>query len=479
MMKYDRTVFIHIGIHKTGSTSIQNSLEDNADLLRTYGYNYYHDGLFSLVGTRIEQKLARDPDIIEREKIKCYELIENTESNNLIISSEHLSGFFIDGYSEASHLAQVLHFIFGNYRVKIVVYLRRQDQFIESCYLHTIKNHYCGWTFADFCDVVDIHGFNWYKHLTQYAKYFGKDSIIVRPYETIQLQNGNAVQDFYQVLGIPSDAIQAITPRWANLSYSRSALELARICNSALNRKDGGLMRELLDRLQEMQQSGDYTYSLFDVMRELLDYNKKSIHRARVIRLMDMLHTINVSDQVDNHMSLASAMRSRFLHSSEEYDATRDSRRIRNILKASNKKQPFEDFELFSSAERLKLLNYYEESNSRVAQEFLSRGDGKLFLETISEDDSRSLQQQGLSTDELASIVMNIFLELDKEVSDIKSDIKKEVTAAKLDIKKEQPYTIAVIGEIERLAIKLFGKLRIKNFLYRLCRRGFKIIKRL
>jgi len=161
-------------------------------------------------------------------------------------------------------------------------------------------------------------------------------------------------------------------------------------------------------------------------------------------------------------------MRSRFLHSSEEYDATRDSRRIRNILEASNTKQPFEDFELFSSAERLKLLNYYEESNSRVAQEFLSRGDGKLFLETISEDDSRSLQQQGLSTDELASIVMNIFLELDKEVSDIKSDIKKE-----------QPYTIAVIGEIERLAIKLFGKLRIKNFLYRLCRRGFKIIKRL
>lgn len=490
-MKYDRTVFIHIGIHKTGSTAIQRFLRDDANrgLLRTYGYHNIQPRF--LLKPTIEQIQGCDSEIIEKEKRECLELIENTEHGNLVISSEHFSGDVFSAYSEASLWAKTLHSIFGSNRVKIIAYLRRQDHFIEALYNNSIRVG-CEWTFADFCDVMDIHGFNWYKHLTQYAQYFGKGNIIVRPYETIQLQDGNVVPDFFGILGIPSDAIQARTPQWDNIGYGRSALELARICNSALNRDDGVLIKEALDQLQAMQQSGDHTRSPFDVRRELLDYFKKNTEsQARLFRIRNMLHSIDMEGQFDDHVSLASAMRSRFLHSSEKYDATRDLTRIRMILQALNTKRPFDDYGFFSSAERLKLLDYYDESNSQVAHEFLAREDGRLFWETVAKDDGLLFQQQGLSTDELAVIVMNIFLKLDtrKEVSDVRkevsniskevSNIRKELSNIRKDTKKGQLYTIILVGEIERLAIKILVKLGIKDFLYRLYRRGFKIIKRL
>lgn len=445
-MEYTKTVFLHIGTHKTGTTAIQHTLRDNQDLL---GSNGYHFIARSLLYQPVQKLQGFAPDRIEREKRNYHELIENSKCGNLIFSYENFSGDLFNAYSDAPLWAQTLSSIFGNHSVKIIIYLRRQDQFIESAYVQSIKQG-CGWTFANFCDIVDIHGFNWYNHLTHYAQYFGNDSIIVRPYESVQLQNGNVVPDFLQILGIPSDAIP-VTSHRENRSYSRSALELARIYNSAVNRDDVVLMRKALDQVQVKQQSGDDIYSSSDNIGEFI--------QRQPVRVREMLHTIAIEDRVDDNVSFASAMRSQLLHRLEEYGPTRDQQRIRKILEASNTKRPFEDFGFFPPAERLKFLNYYDESNSRVAHKFFSREDGRLFRETIYNDDGRPFQQQGLSTDELTVNVMNIFL--------------------KADINRDQLFTIALIGKIERLALKLSRKLRINNFLYRLYLRGYKIIERL
>lgn len=371
-MGKQKTVFIHIGTHKTGSTAIQRSLQKNARLLRKHGYYFVLDSKRFLVA--LKSISNGDIDNLEKERKNFRKVIENTKCHSLILSSEGFSGSMLEAYSNISQIAKKLHYIIGDHNVKIIVYLRRQDQFIESAYIQTIHESKT-WSFKEFCSGIGVHGFDWYEHLTHYAKFFGKENIIVRPYEKNQLKDGTVVSDFLSLIGIPFESIKPEATEWSNRSYSRSALEIARLCNGNLS----------------------------------ID------HRGQ----------------------------------------------LRVLLQATNTKQTFKEFVFFSSKERWELLSYYEKSNSEVAKEYLGREDSRLFLEPMPEDDSlRPEQSDGLSVDELAVLVMNIFLQ---------SNI----------IRVHNTYTMAFIGEFERCILKVVDKVGMNNFLSRLYKRGINLIRRI
>ena len=131
-------------------------------------------------------------------------------------------------------------------------------------------------------------------------------------------------------------------------------------------------------------------------------------------------------------------------------------------MQASNAKQAFEDFFFFSPNERRELLDYYDESNSEVAKAFLGKKDGVLFLESIPENDHyMNERHNGISTDELAVLVMNIFLEQGKT------------------IRAQNPYTIIFIKEIENLILKLLTKLKMRRVLNRVCKYGINFMRRI
>jgi len=99
--KYPKTVFLHIGIAKTGTTSIQQMLTDNREILRQQGYFYpalsglashyvaYYFGFGSghALADFNQKKPRNEHEAFIRDKIH----LQISENENMILSSEAFS----------------------------------------------------------------------------------------------------------------------------------------------------------------------------------------------------------------------------------------------------------------------------------------------------------------------------------------------------------------------------------------------------
>ena len=114
---------------------------------------------------------------------------------------------------------------FEGFDIKIVCYLRRQDDYIESLYNQWVKG-----TNAELYDIIfgnpsenenkykidesgapNLHmakfvngmlDVDYYAHLSEWAAIYGKENIIVRPYEKSRLPNGVEYDFFTSILGL-------------------------------------------------------------------------------------------------------------------------------------------------------------------------------------------------------------------------------------------------------------------------------------
>jgi len=138
-----KKIYIHIGIEKTGSTAIQGFLHENSQLLA--------DEYQILIPTwendtsinthyRMSKAFVPNKNISPEHKIISIEyfkdILNGYENSNyfkkLIISSELFS------YSTAKEIKE-LKATLQNFDVSIIVFLRRQDEYIESLYNQHVK----------------------------------------------------------------------------------------------------------------------------------------------------------------------------------------------------------------------------------------------------------------------------------------------------------------------------------------------------
>ena len=99
-----KNLYLHIGLHKTGSTSIQHYLFDNRAALLKHGWYYPCEGSYYFHGERSQSYLAhavldRHPDYLRHELVlnrdRCIAELQRDVSaskcENILISSEHFS----------------------------------------------------------------------------------------------------------------------------------------------------------------------------------------------------------------------------------------------------------------------------------------------------------------------------------------------------------------------------------------------------
>ena len=114
---------------------------------------------------------------------------------------------------------------------KVIIYLRRQDRWIESWYNQQIKNGFpCAWDFDSFvthhAPLLDYHGM-----LELWARHFGRENILVRLYEKEQMANG-LLEDFADSLGLfRADDLRPVDKPKQNTKLSPEALEFLNACN--------------------------------------------------------------------------------------------------------------------------------------------------------------------------------------------------------------------------------------------------------
>lgn len=231
-------LYIHIGTWKTGSTTIQYNLNLFKEKLKTENIIYLSENDKIVTDDRIIRNFEKvEDDYVAGSRKKLKEIIQRYEGHNfkLVASAEEFSGDPFTGFNNVSAVAQNLKEITAglNLDIKIIVYLRRQDDFVESLYtqsIHLGMTH----TFEEFLSTFDGDSFNWKNLVSSYSKLFGEQNIIVRRYHKKYLPNQNSlIHDFGNILG--SKLLTEFEATHSkNKGYSRDTLEIMRLVNKEL-----------------------------------------------------------------------------------------------------------------------------------------------------------------------------------------------------------------------------------------------------
>jgi hypothetical protein len=140
------------------------------------------------------------PEQLRREIVQsgCQKVV----LSNLQLSAE------VKTVKEIRRLADLLRPISND--IRVVVYLRRQDERALSLYSTAIKS---GDTYSGRKLEETNPNFNYALMLEPWAQVFGKEALVVRVYGQASLKDGNVVSDFFSLVGYEPDASARVPGR--------------------------------------------------------------------------------------------------------------------------------------------------------------------------------------------------------------------------------------------------------------------------
>ena len=218
-------IVVHIGTHRTGSTALQHFLSLNHGQLLDEGIQYLAAGRG---GTNPENhhSLAFALDNGQPAPVAALrQELDAVGERTAVISSEMLVEF-----DSAPVLAQVLE----GHRVRIVVFVRRQDLRLESGYRQMVKSSVTRLAHTMW-DHDSLRHYHWrhdyYLLLTPFAEHFGSDAITVIPYDEPR-DPTFVYRAFLEALSVPwSTQLVEPPPLQRNHSLDNDCLELKRLSN--------------------------------------------------------------------------------------------------------------------------------------------------------------------------------------------------------------------------------------------------------
>ena len=203
------TVYIHIGAPKTATSTLQSALAKGAGALLKAGVLYpselrHGDAHHLLVCDLIEKyQKQKMPDLWygdcprrEAWSALSREIASHGDKIQSVILSSEL--FFGQTRNIDLILKDVQAHLQGH-QVKVVVYLRRQDQLYSSFFNQDVKG-VRQWSYSayQFYQTHQIFRHDYHQLITTW-----KQNILIRPYEPQQWEGEDIVQDFCQLVGIP------------------------------------------------------------------------------------------------------------------------------------------------------------------------------------------------------------------------------------------------------------------------------------
>jgi hypothetical protein len=280
-----KTIFIHIGAHKTGTTAIQSFFALNRKILKKNGILYPgSDNAHHIVGW--ELKNIKDNGYILDENSNTMQImweIKKTDCPIIVLSSET--------FTESNIAAEVKNVIENilveSVEIKIIHYCRRQDHLLQSVYQERVKAAKSCETIREYLIQKDSHlmtAWNYWNKLKPWSENFDRDNIIVKIYEKDQFYNSNLISDFCNIIGLElTEDFQLPSKKQSNIGLDNDSIEIIRICNSASNNPE--LRRFLLLSLWEISQKniGD-PYTLLSPQERIALLEKFDSSNQKVAR---------------------------------------------------------------------------------------------------------------------------------------------------------------------------------------------------
>jgi len=211
-------LLLHIGYQKTGTSWLQTHLFNN------------HAIGFCAPFTRPEIKKAiAFPSPLDFDSEQCRAYFDpglrkaRAEGSVPVISRERLSGAFFGGGYDSKELAERLAMVFP--RAKVLLIIREQKSMLLSSYTQSIRTG-CVYTLREYLSLNErqdprlplfgLKRFCYHRLIETYYSLFGKENVLVLPYEMF----GAAPQSYVQTIATFA-GIHSAEAKIADLSYTQ------------------------------------------------------------------------------------------------------------------------------------------------------------------------------------------------------------------------------------------------------------------
>ncbi|MGE5213019.1 MAG: hypothetical protein ACM3NN_04925 [Nitrospirota bacterium] len=196
-----RICYIHVGPHKSGTTSIQWFLQENSSALLAHGYfvpesdtrrGAHHTLVEGMAGLDVGEH--REPLVA-----RSIAAMADTPAPGIIISSEALEGLFRNQRNTNAFFNRIQEL---SLQPKLILFPRNQPQWINSSYASTVKSFRGSDSFEaaafGFAESPDATFSRWIELAENYDA-----ELIVRPFNKETRRRG-VIPEFLQTIGITS-----------------------------------------------------------------------------------------------------------------------------------------------------------------------------------------------------------------------------------------------------------------------------------
>ncbi len=289
-----KTLYLHIGLNKTGSTFVQRCLRNNEGRLAKRGFlypckrraPYFQRGQHvplaaALTGLPVYWLNKVKSRRLDSAVPAFLEEAKAFEGENIILSSEAFGSKNV-----TREIVEGMKDLLADFDVKVVAYLRRQDDYILSTYQQDVKvgsRHK-----FDFAERMSGEQNRFYNRIAPYISVFGKEQVIIRPYDKSRWKGGELFLDFLQVIGCPDEGLEMVAAENEGLDFRhvnllRDANQFLAPLGSEPNGKDDQMVRtSILRHLKKDKAAGLQTEKLAlsnrqirEVQEYFLEENKR------------------------------------------------------------------------------------------------------------------------------------------------------------------------------------------------------------
>lgn len=226
--------------------------------------------------------------------------------SKVVISSEE---FVRLGVLKGESCLRILRNYFEKYDTKIVCYIRRQDDYVESLYNEIVKC--CGKP----GNIAVTGGKPWmgrFHHyhdcLSKWSQFFGKENVLVKVFSKKALPHGPTV-DFLETIQVENDCLNDSVTINLNTRIDNKYIEIMRRCNQlAQNRKESVAIREFFQDLSSQEQGArdkkGYRLLNLEQRKRILDHYKECNKKLGTIFLNTQDEIFEGIDE-NSHMDIS------------------------------------------------------------------------------------------------------------------------------------------------------------------------------
>jgi hypothetical protein len=181
-------------------------------------------------------------------------------------------------------------------KVRIMVVLRRQDEFIQSLYTQVIhRGEKIEHSINEFLGTFDWEQLKWTHFLKPLQQYFGPENVDIYPYDPYVFQKYTIVELLNHSVG--SSVLAALSNvKTDNIGYSSNGIEIANRLNDALNVEQRQILRACLQKTSNKGLYHEYNLLEPSLKKELISFYSEDNHELFQKYFQSRFGMVNYSD---------------------------------------------------------------------------------------------------------------------------------------------------------------------------------------